>query len=74
MIPQTIICTIFVLSLQSNAAMTAEMKALKAQVKELKNMMKMSFDLQMDIQRSIRQEVAAAMCNATGVCEGGAIK
>jgi len=38
-----------------------EMAALRAQVTELKNMMTLSFDMQLDIQRSIRQEVAAAL-------------
>ena len=37
------------------------MKQMKAQVLELKQMMRVSFDLQLDIQRSIRQEVAAAL-------------
>ena len=34
---------------------------MKAQLSELKQMLKASFDLQLDIQRSIRQEVAAAL-------------
>ena len=34
---------------------------MKTQLAELKQMMRVSFDLQMDIQRSIRQEVAAAL-------------
>lgn len=46
---------------QSSRYMSREIQSLKAQLMEMKNMMKLSFDLQMDIQRSIRQEVAAAM-------------
>ena len=38
-----------------------EMREMKTQLAELKQMMRVSFDLQMDIQRSIRQEVAAAL-------------
>ena len=53
-------------SLQSAAMMGREIMALKAQVSELTNMMKLSFDLQLDIQRSIRQEVAAAINQALG--------
>lgn len=34
---------------------------MKAQLLELKQMMRVSFDLQLDIQRAIRQEVAAAL-------------
>jgi len=33
---------------------------------EMKNMIKLTFDMQMDLQRAIRQEVAAAMGAATG--------
>ena len=39
----------------------SEMQEMKSQLAELKQMMRVSFDLQMDIQRSIRQEVAAAL-------------
>ena len=38
-----------------------ELQDMRTQVVELKQMMKVSFDLQLDIQRSIRQEVAAAL-------------
>ena len=38
-----------------------EVAEIKAQLLQLKQMMHNSFDLQLDIQRSIRQEVAAAM-------------
>lgn len=41
--------------------MHREMQEMKSQLAELKQMMRVSFDLQMDIQRSIRQEVAAAL-------------
>lgn len=46
-----------------------EMASLREQVAELQNMVKISFDLQLDLQRAIRQEVAAALSNANG---GGA--
>ena len=38
-----------------------EVRVMKSQLDELKQMMKTSFELQLDIQRSIRQEVAAAL-------------
>ena len=38
-----------------------EMVIMKGQLNELKQMMRVSFDLQLDIQRAIRQEVAAAL-------------
>jgi len=41
-----------------------EMMSIRGQLSELKQMMKLSFDLQLDIQRSIRQEVAAVLSNA----------
>lgn len=34
---------------------------MKGQLNELKQMMRVSFDLQLDIQRAIRQEVSAAL-------------
>ena len=46
--------------------MAREIKAMKSQMADLCNMMKTSFDLQLNIQRSIRQEVAAAIHAATG--------
>lgn len=49
-----------------NAATSREVRSLRAQVEELKTMMRLSFDMQLDIQRAIRQEVAAAMVNASG--------
>ncbi|KAK3590185.1 hypothetical protein CHS0354_041241 [Potamilus streckersoni] len=49
---------------QTNLYMSREIHSLKAQLEEMKNMMKVSFDLQLDIQRAIRQEVAAAMTQA----------
>lgn len=45
------------------------MASLKAQVEEMKSMLKVSFDLQLDIQRAIRQEVAAAMSEKSGESE-----
>lgn len=46
---------------QTHSHMSREIQGLKAQMAEMKNMLKLTFDLQMDIQRAIRQEVAAAM-------------
>lgn len=44
-----------------NAQLEAIVGALRDEVTTLKNVVNASFDLQLDIQRSIRQEVAAAM-------------
>ena len=52
--------------IQSTAALSNEMRSLRQQVLELKAMMQLSFDLQLDIQRAIRQEVAAAVSSAVG--------
>lgn len=38
-----------------------DMVIMKGQLNELKQMMRASFDLQLDIQRAIRQEVSAAL-------------
>ena len=38
-----------------------DVREVKSQLADLKQMMRVSFDLQLDIQRSIRQEVAAAL-------------
>ena len=46
--------------------MSREIAGLKAQLQEMRNMMKVSFDLQLDIQRAIRQEVAGGIAAATG--------
>lgn len=46
--------------------MSREIQSLKSQMEEMKNMLRLSFDLQMDIQRAIRQEVAAALSAFTG--------
>ena len=51
---------------QTNLHLSREMQSLKAQMEEMKNMMRLSFDLQVDIQRAIRQEVAAALSAAAG--------
>lgn len=50
---------------QTNLHMSREIQSLKSQMEEMKNMMRLSFDLQMDIQRAIRQEVAAALASVT---------
>ncbi|XP_050397976.2 uncharacterized protein LOC126815917 [Patella vulgata] len=47
----------------SNLHLSREIASLKSKLEQMQNMMKLSFDLQMDIQRSIRQEVAAAINN-----------
>ncbi|XP_059176258.1 uncharacterized protein LOC131955950 [Physella acuta] len=52
---------------QTNTYLGKEIQSLKTQINEMKNMLKLTFDLQMDIQRSIRQEVAAAMNQTTAV-------
>lgn len=39
----------------------SEMREMKSQLDELKKLVQTSFELQLDIQRSIRQEVAAAL-------------
>ncbi|XP_025093726.1 LOW QUALITY PROTEIN: uncharacterized protein LOC112563692 [Pomacea canaliculata] len=51
---------------QTNMHMSREIQSLKSQMEEMKNMLRLSFDLQMDIQRAIRQEVAAALSAFTG--------
>lgn len=47
--------------------MSREILSLKTELQELKNMMRLSFDLQLDIQRSIKQEVSAALGQRTGM-------
>ena len=54
---------------QSNLHMSREIHSLKSQLQEMKNMMRQSFDLQLDIQRAIRQEVAAALSQVQGADE-----
>ncbi|KAL5022466.1 hypothetical protein ScPMuIL_001621 [Solemya velum] len=46
---------------QTNLHMSREINRLKTQMEELKSMVRLSFDLQLDIQRSIHQEVSAAL-------------
>ncbi len=46
--------------------MSREMRAVKAQLQEMKEMLRMSFDMQLDLQRAIRQEVAAALAANQG--------
>lgn len=60
---KVVICNIV---FQTNLHMSREIASLKAQLQEMRNMMKVSFDLQMDIQRAIRQEVAAGIAAANG--------
>lgn len=53
-----------------------DMVIMKGQLNELKQMMRVSFDLQLDIQRAVHQEVAAALAclsqpNAT--IDGGSV-
>ena len=47
--------------------MNREMAAMKSQIAELKSMMELSFNMQMEIQRAIRQEVSAALATVTGM-------
>ncbi|GFR93490.1 neuralized-like protein 1A [Elysia marginata] len=51
---------------QTNTYLGREIQSLRAQMTEMKSLLKLTFDLQMDIQRSIRQEVAAALNNIVG--------
>ena len=51
----------------SSAAMSemqTELREMKSQMLELKQLMRTSFELQLEIQRAIRQEVAAALMSA----------
>ena len=48
-------------SASSFTELREEVHEIKGQLQELKQMMRVSFDLQLDIQRAIRQEVAAAL-------------
>ncbi|KAI0562498.1 hypothetical protein FGB62_59g16 [Gracilaria domingensis] len=48
----------------SHAELASLVKSLQQEVTVLKNVMSASFDLQLDIQRAIRQEVCAAMSRA----------
>lgn len=50
---------------QQQVQMSRELRALKSQMTELKTMLKMSIDMQLDTQRAIRQEVAAALAQST---------
>ncbi|XP_041371239.1 uncharacterized protein LOC121384760 isoform X1 [Gigantopelta aegis] len=50
----------------SNLYLSREIKSLKAQMVEMKNMIKLNFDLSLDIQRAVRQEVAAGIAMAAG--------
>lgn len=44
--------------------MSRELKELRKELAEMKNLLRMSFDMQMDLQRAVRQEVAAAMATS----------
>ena len=46
------------------SGLRSDIEQIKSQLRDMKQMMRISFDLQMDIQRAIRQEVAAAMVAA----------
>ena len=48
----------------SMAEMRQELREMKSQMLELRKLMRTSFDLQLEIQRAIRQEVAAALASA----------
>lgn len=52
---------LWLILLQSNRAVQREMSTMRSQISQLTNMLKKSLELQVDIQRSIKQEVAAAM-------------
>lgn len=66
-------------SASSFTELREEVHEIKGQLQELKQMMRVSFDLQLDIQRAIRQEVAAALaafCTpplASGAASGGPV-
>ena len=49
---------------QSAPALRAEMRSMRSQLHELQRLMRLSIDMQMDVQRSIRQEVAASLAQA----------
>ena len=63
------------MSLSERINVTSEIDSLKKQVEEMKQMLQISFELQMDTQRAIRQEVSAVfgafmqqwMASQTGV-------
>jgi len=42
------------------------LEAMRQEMEELKNMVRMNFEMQLDIQRAIRQEVAAALASVAG--------
>jgi len=46
--------------------MSHEVRSLRTEVRELRGLMQLSFDLQLDIQRAVRQEVAAAISQSLG--------
>lgn len=48
----------------SMSEMRQELRDVKSEILELKQLMRTSFDMQLEIQRAIRQEVAAALSSA----------
>lgn len=52
---------------RATATNSREIKALKSEINELKNMMKLSFELQLDIQRSFKQEISGLMSECLGL-------
>ena len=52
---------------ETYSELRSDIEQMKNQLREMKQMMRISFDLQMDIQRAIRQEVAAAMVAACNI-------
>lgn len=47
------------MSMSTQLNLSAELSAMKMQMEEMKRIMQMNFEVQMDTQRAIRQEVAA---------------
>ena len=59
-----LLCRSFDPEMPSSASMSElrqELSVMKSEILELKQLMRTSFDLQLEIQRAIRQEVAAAL-------------
>jgi len=50
-------------TLRSTLRNTKEIKELKTEIKELKTLLKLSFELQLDMQRSLKQEINALISN-----------
>ena len=59
-----LLCRHFDPEIPSSASMSElrqDLSAMKSEILELKQLMRTSFDLELEIQRAIRQEVAAAL-------------